>query len=130
MERAIDAIETNHGFKHIVWLAEAVYSHSAFSSLKDRKNVLVFSLQNNPVSGVFAHLSDNQDDTRNYVKSVWNSNWISLIPLACNENFHYLYSLATSAILQMPEFLERPLFFGDQDMLNLRLQEFLSGECK
>ena len=89
-------------------------------------NVLALTLKEPKDSGVFTFINtDEETKKRDYIESIWDNNWPSILPLACGQDLRYLYQLALSAILQMPDQLLAPGIWGDHDMLQHSLDEFI-----
>ena len=89
-------------------------------------NVLELILKEQKDSGVFTYINtDEETKKRDYIESIWDNNWPSILPLACGQDLRYLYQLALSAILQMPDKLLAPGIWGDHDMLQHSLDEFI-----
>lgn len=110
-----------------MFFAEAGYSDYAFHKLERMKNVLALTIKDPSDSGRFTHVyPSDEEDKMNYLESVWDTTWPSLLPLTCGESLSYLYQVATSAILQVPGQLLIPGIWGDREMLDMPLNDFIA----
>ena len=126
MKHAFNEMNLNARYSHMLWLVEASYADWAFHLVNSYEKVLVLTLKDNAESNRFVHLFDVKDKTKSgrYLESVWEINWVSLLPLAAHRSIRYLAQTAFSGVLQTPEVLLRPGVWGDSQLLNASLSLF------
>ena len=119
-------MDINARYNHMLWLVEASYADWAFHLVNSYEKVLVMTLKDDAESNRFVHLFDVKDKAKSgrYLESVWEVNWVSLLPLAAHRSIRYLAQTAFSGVLQTPEVLLRPGVWGDLRLLNASLSLF------
>ena len=127
MKRVLDEMNLNARYNHMLWLVEASYADWAFHLVSSYDKVLVMTLKDDAESSRFVHLFDMKEKakTGRYLESVWETNWVSLLPLAAHRSIRFLAQTAFSGVLQTPEELLRPGVWGDLELLNSSLSMFL-----
>lgn len=124
-------MDLNERYDHMLWLVEASYADWAFHLVNSYEKVLIFTLKDGAESNRFVHLYDVKDKSKSghYLESVWEVNWISLLPLAVHRSIRFLAQTAISAVLQTPETLLRPGVWGDTNMLKEDLTRFIPASA-
>lgn len=106
---------------------EAAYADYSFYTLERMHNVVALTLKDPMDSGYFTHINtDEETKKRDYLVSLWDTNWISILPLACGKSLRYLYQLSISALLQMPDQLQMTGIWGDKEMLDMSLNDIIA----
>lgn len=88
------------------------------------RNVLVMTIKDYQLSGYFAHVYEYSAISK-YVKNIWDSTWISLIPLACDRSVKYLINMAVAASIQQIDQLTNPVVFGDPLLADKKLSSLI-----
>ena len=60
-----------------------------------------------------------------FLESVWEVNWVSLLPLALDKSMRFLMQIAVSATLQVPDELLRPGIWCKSKEMETKLSVFI-----
>ena len=123
----MEEMEELDRYHSMMWLVEATYGDYAFFPARDFDRVVALTLKDIPDSNQFVFIFPNEKNKEKvaFVESVWEVNWVSLLPLALDKSMRFLMQVAVSATLQVPDELLRPGIWCKEKEMESKLTVFL-----
>ena len=132
VETVADDFADEGKYHKMLWLVEAAYADYAFHVVRNYKNMVALTLKDITQSNKYTHMFD-LDKTKkmaSYFQSVWEVNWVSLLPHSLKKNIQFLAQISHSAVLQTPTDLIRPGYWGMKEEVDTPMSVFIpSTEC-
>lgn len=123
----MEDMEETERYHKMMWLVEATYGDYAFYPARDFDNVVALTLKDIPDSSQFVFIFPNEKNKEKiaFLESVWEVNWVSLLPLALDKSMRFLMQIAVSATLQVPDELLSPGIWCKSKEMETKLSVFI-----
>lgn len=127
VQMVADDFQDYEKYHKMLWLVEATYADYAFHVLEEYENMAALTLKDEYQSNRYTHMFDldKEKEMSSYFQSVWEVNWVSLLPHSLKKSIRFLAQIAYSAVLQTPDELLKPGFWGPKSFFDIHMSDFV-----
>ena len=127
VQMVADDFQDYEKYNKMLWLVEATYADYAFHVLEEYKNMAALTLKDEYQSNRYTHMFDLDKKKKmvSYFQSIWEVNWISLLPHTLKKDIRFLAQTAYSAVLQTPTELLKPGYWGSKEYIDIQMSVFV-----